>query len=193
VSIQRTRFQTWSPLRARQSPQGGKNVFFGSFFVEERNNFDFLETSHLRLPQTYLCGKAFGIGHGIFQVVLRVCVFIDAHRNEPRRTRALQTVGAGQHKVRVFALYVVFVEGVRGQTVRSRNHGDFFFQGGGRLSFQGIAVPDLHERAVAEQTHIMRAAALRMFFVGDGISYFDLYFDVTRGDARRGSRFTCER
>ena len=82
-----------------------------------------------------LFGKALRIGHGVLQIVLSVCIFIDAHRNEPRRARALQAVGAGQHEVSVFALDVVLVEGVRGQTVRSRNQGDFFFHCGDRLSF----------------------------------------------------------
>ena len=102
---------------------------------EQMGGYDVIEARDLRLLTTQLFGKTLRVGDGVLQIVLSVRIFIDAHRNEPRRTRAPEAVGAGQDEVSVFALDVVFVEGVGGQTVRSRKDGDFFFHCGGRLSF----------------------------------------------------------
>ena len=49
-----------------------------------------------------------------------------------------------------------------------------------RLAFQNVAMPHLHERSVAKQTHVLRARALRIIFVRRRIGNIDLHFDRAR-------------
>ena len=50
------------------------------------------------------------------------------------------------------------------------------------MAFERIAMPDLDERAIAEQAEIARAASQWMIFVGSRIGDLDSYFDRARRD-----------
>src|SRR2546422_3306686 len=122
--------------------------------------------SYLRLAAAQLFGKALRVGDRVFQVILRVRIFVNAHGYDPSCPCALEAVSAGQQQISVFTFDVVFVEGIGRQPIGTGNQRDLFFERGRSLSFERVTMPDLDERPIAEQTHIASTASLRMFRVG---------------------------
>ncbi len=181
-SIEWTGFQTrWSSF-ARESLNRSENVGLGCVLVQQLNHFNAFETRELSLAPAHFIAKTLRIGFRVFQVVLRILILVHTDGDDVSRAFAFERVGAVENKRRILALHVVAIEGVRDQTIWTSRDGDLFFERHRRLTLQNVAMPHLDERAVAEESQILRARALRIIFVGRRIRNVELHFDRARCD-----------
>src|SRR5262249_44195500 len=151
--------------------------------IEQRNDFNALVLMQFRLLRADLFGEGGGVGDGVFQVVLRVGVLVDAAGDNVSHALASQRLVAGDGQRSVGAFDVVMVEGVSEEAVLSSDDRDLGFERGLFLSLQRVAAPDFDQRAVAEQSHVARAGWYRL---AGRRGFADLYLHLDRAARRVG-------
>src|SRR5262249_28429078 len=168
-------------LGVRQAFEREQYVRLRRLAVEQPDDFDTLVSLQLRLLRPDLIGEGGGVGGGVFQVVLRVGVLVDAEGDDVSYALAPQRLVAGDGQHGVWAFDVVAVEGVSDQAVLSGDDRDLGFERRLSPAIQRVAAPDFDQRAVAEQPHVARAGASRLIRRG---RLADLYLHLDRA-ARR--------
>src|SRR5581483_3629551 len=141
-----------------------ENVGFGRVTIIQRDDFDALVGTNLRLLQFGFCRKVLRISDRILQVVLRVSILIHTDSQDISDALALEVVGTGYCQSRVTALDVVLIKGISRQPVFTRDNTYLGCQRYTRATFENVTVPDLYQRAIAKQTHVLRSGWCRSDF-----------------------------
>src|SRR5438552_2682748 len=89
---------------------------------------------------------------------MRITVTVDADRESVRQARMIQALGSVDDERSIGTLDVVVVERIRRQPILSRYDWDRCSERHAALLLEHVACPQLDERAIAEQSHILRSA-----------------------------------